>query len=48
MKVIPETVVCNNFNNYLFIIDVLSQNNSKLGDYVDCIYTFELEIRDVT
>jgi hypothetical protein len=29
-------------------IDVLSINNSRLGDFVDCIYPVELEIKDTT
>jgi hypothetical protein len=29
-----------------YIDDVLSINNSRLGDFVDCIYPVELEIKD--
>ena len=28
--------------------DVLSLNNSRFGDFVDCIYPIELEIKDTT
>ena len=30
------------------IDDVLSLSNSMLGDFVDCIYPIELEIKDIT
>ena len=30
------------------INDVLSLNNSRFGDFVDCIYPIELEIKDTT
>lgn len=37
------------FNStFRYIDDVLSLNNSKFGDYVDCIYPIELEITDTT
>ena len=38
------------FFNFTFryINDVLSINNSRFGDFVDRIYTTELEIRDTT
>jgi hypothetical protein len=29
-----------------YIDDVLSLNNSRFGDFVDCIYPIELEIKD--
>ena len=32
---------------FCYIVDVLSLNNSKFGDYVDRIYLQELEIKDV-
>jgi hypothetical protein len=31
-----------------YVDDVLSLNNSRLGDFVDCIYPIELEIKDIT
>jgi hypothetical protein len=31
-----------------YIDDVLSQNNSRFGDFVDRIYPIELEIKDTT
>ena len=31
-----------------YIDDLLSLNNSKLGDFVDCIYPIELDIKDFT
>jgi hypothetical protein len=33
---------------FRYIDDVLSINNSRLGDFVDCIYPVELEIKDTT
>ena len=33
---------------YRYIDDVLSINNSKFGDYINIIYTVELEIKDTT
>ena len=30
------------------MVSVLSLNNSRLGDFVDCIYPIELEIKDTT
>ena len=33
---------------YCYIDDVLSLNNSRFGDFVDCIYPIELEIKDTT
>ena len=32
---------------YIHVVDVLSLNNSKFGDYVDRIYLRELEIKDI-
>jgi hypothetical protein len=32
----------------LSVSDVLSLNNSRFGDFVDCIYPIELEIKDTT
>ena len=31
-----------------YIDDVLSLNNSRIGDFVDCIYSIELEIKYTT
>ena len=31
-----------------YLNDVLSLNNSRFGDFVDCIYPIELEIKDIT
>ena len=33
---------------FRYIDDVLSLNNSRFGDFVDCIYPIELEIKDTT
>ena len=33
---------------YILVDDVLSLNNSKFGDYVECIYPIELEIKNTT
>ena len=33
---------------FRYIDDVLSLNNSRFGDLVDCIYPIELEIKDTT
>jgi len=33
---------------FSYIDDVISVNNSKLGDFVDSIYLIESEIKDVT
>lgn len=33
---------------HLHVYNVLLINNSKLGDYLDCIYHFELELNDTT
>jgi hypothetical protein len=33
---------------FRYVDDVLSLNNSRLGDFVDCIYPIELEIKDIT
>ena len=33
---------------FRYIDDVLSINNSRLGDFVDCIYPIDLEIKDTT
>jgi hypothetical protein len=38
---------CVNFR-FRYIDDVLSLNNSRFGDFVDCIYPIELEITDIT
>ena len=31
-----------------FLDDILSLNNSKFGDFVECIYPIELKIKDTT
>jgi hypothetical protein len=42
-----EKKLAQSFNfTFRYIDDVLSLNNSKLGDFVDCIYPIELEIKD--
>ena len=33
---------------FRFIDDVLSLNNTRFGDFLDCIYPIELEIKDTT
>jgi len=38
---------CFNFM-FRYIDDVLSLNNSRFGDFVDCIYPIELEIKETT
>jgi hypothetical protein len=42
-----EKKLAQSFNfTFRYIDDVLSLNHSKLGDFVDCIYPIELEIKD--
>ena len=44
-----EKKLVRSFNfTFRYIDDVLSLNNSRLGDFVDRIYTIELEIKDIT
>ena len=33
---------------FRYIDDVLSLNNSRFGDFVDCIYPTEFEVKDTT
>ena len=42
-----EKKLARSFNfTFRYIDDVLSLNNSRFGDFVDCIYPIELEIKD--
>ena len=44
-----EKTLARSFNfMFRYIDDVISLNNSKLGDFVDRIYPIELEIEDIT
>jgi hypothetical protein len=44
-----EKKLARSFNlKFRYINDVLSLNISRFGDFVDCIYPIELEIRDTT
>jgi hypothetical protein len=44
-----EKKLARSFNfTFCYIDDVLSLNNSRFGDFVDCIYPIELEIKDTT
>ena len=43
-----EQKLARSFNFTFRYIDILSPNNSKLSDFVDCIYPIELEIKDIT
>jgi hypothetical protein len=44
-----EKKLAQSFNfSFHYIDDVLSLNNSRLGDFVDRIYIVELEIKDTT
>jgi len=44
-----EKKLAQSFNfTFRYIDDVLSLNNSRFGDFVDRIYSFELEIKDAT
>jgi hypothetical protein len=44
-----EKKLARSFNfTFRYIDDVLSLNNSKFGDFVDCTYSIELEIKDTT
>ena len=44
-----EKRLARSFNfTFRYIDDVLSLNNSRFGDFVDCIYPIELEIKDTT
>jgi hypothetical protein len=41
--------LCRSFNfTFRYIDDVLSLNNYRFGDFVDCIYPIDLEIKDTT
>ena len=43
-----EKKLARSFNfPFRYIDDVLSLNNSRLGDFVDLIYPIELEIKDI-
>ena len=43
-----EKKLARSFNfPFRYIDDVLSLNNSRFGDFVDCIYSIELEIKDI-
>jgi hypothetical protein len=44
---VSENFLVENFP-FRYIDDVLSLNNSRLGDFVDRIYPIELEIKDTT
>ena len=44
-----EKKLARSFNfTFRYIDDVLSLNNSRFGNFVDCIYPIELEIKDTT
>ena len=44
-----EKKLARSFNiKFRYIDDVLTLNNSGFGDFVDCIYPIELEIKDTT
>jgi hypothetical protein len=44
-----EKKLTRSFNfTFRYIVDVLSLNNSRFGNFVDCIYPIELEIKDTT
>jgi len=44
-----EKKLARSFNfTFRYIDDVLSLNNSRFGDFVDCIYPIELKIKDTT
>jgi hypothetical protein len=44
-----EKKLARSFNfTFRYIIDGLSLNNSRFGDFVDRIYPIELEIKDTT
>ena len=44
-----EKKLARSFNfTFHYIYDVLSLNNSRFGDFVDCIYPIEPEIKDTT
>jgi hypothetical protein len=44
-----EKKLTRSFNfTFRYIDDVLSLNNSRFGDFVDCIYLIKLEIKDTT
>ena len=44
-----EKKLARSFNfTFCYIDDVLSLNNSRFGDFVDCIYLIELELMDTT
>ena len=43
------TFLARSFNfTFRYIGDVLSLNNSRFSDFVDCMYSIELEIKDTT
>ena len=44
-----EKKLARSFNfTFCYIDDVLSLNNSRFGDFVDCIYPIELELMNTT
>ena len=44
-----EKKLTRSFNfTFRYIDDVLSLNNSRFGNFVDCIYPIELEVKDTT
>jgi hypothetical protein len=44
-----EKKLARSFNfTFRYTDDVLSLNNSRLGDFIDCIYPIELEIENTT
>ena len=44
-----EKKLAQSFNfTFCYIDEVLSLNNYRFGDFVDCIYPIELEIKDTT
>jgi hypothetical protein len=44
-----EKKLARSFNfTFRYIDDVLSLNNSRFGNFVDCIYPIELEVKDTT
>jgi hypothetical protein len=43
-----EKKLARSFNFTFRYVDILSLNNSRFEDFVDCIYHIELEIKDIT
>ena len=43
-----EKKLARSFNFTFRYVDILSLNNSRFDDFVDCIYHIELEIKDIT